>query len=279
MALAYDATRVTRDVDSLFVPHGVVLEEARNVAQELGLPPWWLNEQASVYISGKDDPGKRRVFDHPGLRVTAASPRHIFAMKALAARTRDIDDLRLLAEMIGVDSAATAVQICAEFFPEEDIPARSAAVLKSSSADLRTLEPYPAGRPVQEQADAGQRCPGLIPPLHRGSLMPGVPPVFQPGFTPLVAGSALHCALRSLAGEGWQCGTNQLLAQVAQGLATGAVTAKALVSAGAFGRGAGATGRALAGDVPVTADTAAAGALASSGPDIAAIQMRAGRPQ
>jgi hypothetical protein len=99
---------LTRDVDSLFVPHGVVLEEARNVAQELGMPTWWLNEQASVYISGKDDPGKRRVFDHPGLRVTAASPRRIFAMKALAARTRDVDDLRLLAEMIGVDSAAAS---------------------------------------------------------------------------------------------------------------------------------------------------------------------------
>jgi hypothetical protein len=35
--------------------------------------------QASVYISGKDDLGKRRVFDHPGLRVMAASPEHIFA--------------------------------------------------------------------------------------------------------------------------------------------------------------------------------------------------------
>src|SRR6202453_2688333 len=34
MALAYDATRVTRDVDSLFKPHGVVLEEARNVSQD-----------------------------------------------------------------------------------------------------------------------------------------------------------------------------------------------------------------------------------------------------
>lgn len=45
MALAYDAARVTRDVDSLFVPHGVVLEEARNVAQDLGLPAWRLNEQ------------------------------------------------------------------------------------------------------------------------------------------------------------------------------------------------------------------------------------------
>jgi hypothetical protein len=58
MALAYDADRVTRDVDA---------EEARRVA---------------------DDLGKRRVFDHPGLRVMAASPDHIFAMKALAARTR-----------------------------------------------------------------------------------------------------------------------------------------------------------------------------------------------
>lgn len=101
MALAYDVSRVTRDVDARFVPHGIVLDEARQVAQDLGLPPWWLNEQATVYISGKDDPGKRRVFDHPGLRVMAASPEHVFAMKALAARTRDIDDLRLLAGMAG----------------------------------------------------------------------------------------------------------------------------------------------------------------------------------
>jgi hypothetical protein len=27
MALAYDATRVTRDVDARFVPHGIVIEE------------------------------------------------------------------------------------------------------------------------------------------------------------------------------------------------------------------------------------------------------------
>lgn len=44
MALAYDATQVTRDVDAMFVPHRIVVEEARAVADELGLPPWWLNE-------------------------------------------------------------------------------------------------------------------------------------------------------------------------------------------------------------------------------------------
>lgn len=130
MALAYDATRVTRDIDATFVPHGVVIEEARHVADDLGLPYWWLNEQASIYISGKDDPGKRRVFDHPGLRVSAASPAHIFAMKALAARTRDIDDLRVLAGIIGVQSAGEALQICADFYPDEPLPQRSAAVLQ-----------------------------------------------------------------------------------------------------------------------------------------------------
>ena len=88
MAMAYDARRLTRDVDAMLVPHGVVVEEARTVADSLGLPPWWLNEQATAYVSGKDDPGKRAVFDHPGLRVTVASPEHIFAMKALAAQYR-----------------------------------------------------------------------------------------------------------------------------------------------------------------------------------------------
>jgi hypothetical protein len=32
--------------------------------------------------------------------------------------------------MIGVDSAAAAVQPCAEFFPDEDISPRSAAVIQ-----------------------------------------------------------------------------------------------------------------------------------------------------
>ncbi len=78
----------------MFVPHGVVIEEARGAAEELNLPPWWLNERASVCVSGKDDPGKRRVCEHPNLRIMVASPEHIFAMKALAARIRDIDDLQ-----------------------------------------------------------------------------------------------------------------------------------------------------------------------------------------
>jgi hypothetical protein len=68
------------------------------------------------------------VFDRPGLRVSAASPAHVFAMKALAARTRGIDDLRMLADIIGVESADDALQVCEDFYPV--VPVRSAALLR-----------------------------------------------------------------------------------------------------------------------------------------------------
>ncbi len=130
MALAYDANRVTRDVDATFVPHGVVLEEARNVAEAMSLPPWWLNEQASSYVSTRHDAGKREVFDHPGIRVMAASPEHVFAMKAFAARTRDEEDLRTLGGIIGISTTVTAVELCERFFPGEQLPPRSWAMLE-----------------------------------------------------------------------------------------------------------------------------------------------------
>jgi hypothetical protein len=130
MAMAYDARRLTRDVDAMFVPHGVVREEADAVAEAQGLPRWWLNELASAYVSTVDDPGRRRVFDHPGIRVSAASPEHIFAMKALAARTRDVDDLRTLAALAHVSSVDEAAELCRQFFPDEPISPRTIAVLR-----------------------------------------------------------------------------------------------------------------------------------------------------
>ena len=86
MALAYDARRATRDIDAVFKPHGIVLEEARAVAQELGLPQWWLNEQASAYIAPGGDPAAATVFEHSGLRVAAASPRHLAGRSTTAAK-------------------------------------------------------------------------------------------------------------------------------------------------------------------------------------------------
>lgn len=106
------------------------LEEARNVAQATGLPPWWLNEQASAYVSTMSDKGKREVFDQPGIGVMAALPAQVFAMKAFAARGRDEDDLRALASILGTSSVEAAVDICRQFFPDEQLSSRSRAMLE-----------------------------------------------------------------------------------------------------------------------------------------------------
>jgi len=132
MALAYDARRATRDIDAVFKPHGIVLEEARTVADELGLPDWWLNEQASAYVAPGGDPLAPRVFDHPGLRVAAASPEHLLAMKVLAARRRDGDDIRFLIRHLGLTSVEQVLAVCAEVFPDEPVPDRARLILEDA---------------------------------------------------------------------------------------------------------------------------------------------------
>ena len=130
MALAYDSRRATRDVDALFKPHGIVLEEASAVAADLGLPRWWLNEQASSYVAPGGDSAASRIFDHPGLRVFAASPEHLLAMKALAARPRDAEDIQQLAQILGLHTVDDVLATVREVFPEEEPPARLRLLLE-----------------------------------------------------------------------------------------------------------------------------------------------------
>jgi len=130
MALAYDSRRATRDVDALFKPHGIVLQEAHAVAAELGLPNWWLNEQASTYVAPGGDSSASRVFDHPGLRVFAASPEHLLAMKALAARPRDAEDIRQLSTVLDLHTVDDVLASVREIFPQEEPPARLRLLLE-----------------------------------------------------------------------------------------------------------------------------------------------------
>jgi hypothetical protein len=130
MALAYDSRRATRDIDAVFVPHGVVLDEARKVGEQLGLPPWWLNEQGSAYVAPGGDPDAPRIFDHPGLRLTAASPRHLLAMKVLASRRSDADDIALLVKSLGLRTVDEILAVCTEVFPDEPPPARARLLLE-----------------------------------------------------------------------------------------------------------------------------------------------------
>lgn len=93
-------------------------------------PHWWLNEQASAYVASGGDANAATIFEHRGLRVSAASPEHLLAMKVLAARRRDIDDIRFLVDKLELGDAESVVALCSEIFPDEPLPARARLVLE-----------------------------------------------------------------------------------------------------------------------------------------------------
>jgi hypothetical protein len=69
--------------------------------------------------------------------VAAASPEHLLAMKVLAARRRDIDDIQMLVRHLGHSSVDEVVAVCGRVFPDEPIPARALLILE----DLFDPEP------------------------------------------------------------------------------------------------------------------------------------------
>jgi len=126
MAVAYNARRATRDVDAVFEPKMEIYAAAREVAGELDLPPDWLNDAVKGFLGmGKPDPEPVPVFDEPGLRVMAASPRHLLAMKLLAARREDEEDIRYLLDLLGIRRAEEAFRILWEVYPEAILPPRA----------------------------------------------------------------------------------------------------------------------------------------------------------
>lgn len=44
IAIAFDERRATRDIDAVFEPKHIVYEVAGEMAEEMGLPPGWLND-------------------------------------------------------------------------------------------------------------------------------------------------------------------------------------------------------------------------------------------
>ena len=114
IALAYDGRRATRDIDALFVPKIQVYAAARQVALDRGLTEGWLNDAVKGFLLGPD-PYPTKVLDLPGLRVEVASPQVVLVMKAMAHRIgEDDDDLRLLAELAGLQTATEVLDLVEE---------------------------------------------------------------------------------------------------------------------------------------------------------------------
>ena len=125
MALAYDADRLTRDIDAAITHgHGAVIDAVRAVARERGWPTTWLNEQATAYMPTVPDRHSQVVFDHPALQVSVASPGHMLGMKARSARAQDLPDVITLLHRCGISTVDEVEAIVAGVFGGEELNQR-----------------------------------------------------------------------------------------------------------------------------------------------------------
>lgn len=130
MALGYDSERYTVDVDALVLDgYDHLIKAVHEVARRRGLLTSWFNEQAVPFISKVRDTRPLVVFDHPALRVFAASPEHLLAMKILASRPGDLKDIRTLLGILGITTSAEAVEVVGRYFPLEDLNERTRMVV------------------------------------------------------------------------------------------------------------------------------------------------------
>jgi hypothetical protein len=125
IALAYAPRRVTRDIDAVFEPKMSIYRVAAAIADELGLPPGWLNDAAKAFLAGPD-PLATPVLDMPGLRCLVASPGMVLALKVLAHRVgEDDDDVKLLSQVLGLGTAAEVLDVAEAVFGDRlDVAAR-----------------------------------------------------------------------------------------------------------------------------------------------------------
>jgi predicted nucleotidyltransferase len=114
MMLGYDRSSVTRDIDALITPGGVIDEVVEEMANERGnLPPDWLNSRVVPLLPRLADSRSWEMLHVPGLSVEVASAEHLLAMKARAGRSlRDLQDVAVLCEILELRFVDQVWQTC-----------------------------------------------------------------------------------------------------------------------------------------------------------------------
>lgn len=155
MALAYDESRTTRDVDALFEPKGQVRELAARLGGRHGLDEDWLNDAAKGFMPGADG-APRTVYESESLLVQVPSPEYMLAMKLHASRgERDLEDAAKLANISGITTPREGVELLGRMYPVsmllprhryvvDDVMARAAAARGGSESEREQGRPTTA---------------------------------------------------------------------------------------------------------------------------------------
>ena len=143
MALAYNVRRSTRDLDAVFEPKSEVYAEACLLAEAMGLPDDWLNDGVKGLLPDLSGIDVGSYFTSPGISVEVASAEYLFAMKAAAAREDiDGDDLRFLAEHLGLRDAEEAIELVERFYSPHRLKPVSQYLVEDVMAQIAAERGY-----------------------------------------------------------------------------------------------------------------------------------------
>lgn len=147
MILAFDARQSTRDIDGVFVPKAVVSNAVNEVAEEMALPPDWLNDGVKGWASEAGDLVADGMPQFSHLRVLRPSASYLLAMKCMAARTGDYDttgdraDVTTLIGHLKLDSAEDILALVCRYYPESKVSPKTRYFVEEIIQDLGGEDP------------------------------------------------------------------------------------------------------------------------------------------
>lgn len=119
---------LTTDVDALeSTDTDAVVRAVAEIADERGLPVDWLNFKVRMFAPDPVYPEPRWdvIRNVQQVRVCVANPEMLLAMKIHAGRgRRDIDDIDLLLNVCGIESAGQAIEIFETYYSREVVNER-----------------------------------------------------------------------------------------------------------------------------------------------------------
>jgi hypothetical protein len=136
LALVYDATRSTRDLDAVFLPTDVVRAAATTLADRHALPTDWLNDAVKGFLPGPD-PAATRYFEADNLTVDVASAHYLLAMKLFASRVEaDAEDIAFLYRQLGYTTVSEGLDLVQAMYSGRPIDAKVQFLLEEIVASL-----------------------------------------------------------------------------------------------------------------------------------------------
>lgn len=142
IALGYNSNRLTEDVDAVMLTERELILAASEVAaKRLGVKPTWLDRNVFGFVTKHDDRKSRVVFQHPGLQVVAGSPEELLAMKLLAGRRKDRQDVELLIRLSEHPTPEKALEMMRTYFPKCYLTRRSSETFRDHFGAGLQFEP------------------------------------------------------------------------------------------------------------------------------------------